>query len=83
MVSSASFLRRSRLSTFVSEAPATPPPPNLEPTRFCEVLSDIGWPKTRPFTNLKIWEEMDQGRNRSKQCKLLTHFTREREFEEC
>jgi len=34
IVSKASFLRRSRLSTFVSDAPATPPPPNLEPTRF-------------------------------------------------
>lgn len=34
MVSSASFLNRSRLSTFVSDAPATPPPPNLDPTRF-------------------------------------------------
>lgn len=34
IVSSASFLRRSLLSTLVSDAPATPPPPNLEPTRF-------------------------------------------------
>jgi hypothetical protein len=34
IVSRASFLRRSRLSTLVSEAPATPPPPNFEPTRF-------------------------------------------------
>jgi hypothetical protein len=34
MVSSTSFLNRSRLSTFVSEPPATPPPPNFEPTRF-------------------------------------------------
>lgn len=34
IVSRASFLNRSRLSTFVSDAPATPPPPNLEPTRF-------------------------------------------------
>lgn len=36
MVSKASFLNRSRLSTLVSDAPATPPPPNLEPTRFLE-----------------------------------------------
>ena len=28
--------RRSRLSTLVSDAPATPPPPNFEPTRFWE-----------------------------------------------
>ena len=28
------FLRRSRLSMLVSDAPATPPPPNFEPTRF-------------------------------------------------
>lgn len=34
MVSRANFLRRSLLSTLVSEAPATPPPPNFEPTRF-------------------------------------------------
>ena len=34
MVSRASLRSLSRLSTFVSEAPATPPPPNLEPTRF-------------------------------------------------
>jgi hypothetical protein len=36
MVSRASFLKRSLLSTLVSEAPATPPPPNFEPTRFCK-----------------------------------------------
>ena len=34
IVSRASFLSRSLLSTLVSEAPATPPPPNFEPTRF-------------------------------------------------
>jgi len=34
IVSRANFLRRSLLSTLVSEAPATPPPPNFEPTRF-------------------------------------------------
>ena len=37
MVSKANFLRRSLLSTLVSEAPATPPPPNFEPTRFWKV----------------------------------------------
>lgn len=34
MVSRASFRRRSLRSTLVSDAPATPPPPNFEPTRF-------------------------------------------------
>jgi len=34
IVSRANFLRRSLLSTLASEAPATPPPPNFEPTRF-------------------------------------------------
>jgi hypothetical protein len=35
IVSSASFLSRSRRSIACSLAPATPPPPNLLPTRFC------------------------------------------------
>jgi hypothetical protein len=35
IVSSASLRSRSRLSTLDSLAPATPPPPNLLPTRFC------------------------------------------------
>lgn len=38
IVSSASFLSRSRRSMFVSDAPATPPPPNLDPTRFCRMF---------------------------------------------
>jgi hypothetical protein len=33
--------KRSRLSTLVSDAPATPPPPNFEPTRFWEVKGSI------------------------------------------
>jgi hypothetical protein len=35
MVSSASLRRRSRRSAFVADCEATPPPPNLEPARFC------------------------------------------------
>lgn len=35
IVSSASLRNRSLLSTACSDAPATPPPPNLLPTRFC------------------------------------------------
>lgn len=37
IVSRASFRSRSRRSTLVSEAPATPPPPNFEPTRFWKI----------------------------------------------
>jgi hypothetical protein len=39
MLSSASFRSRSRRSAFVADVEATPPPPNLEPARFCVVLA--------------------------------------------
>lgn len=35
IVSSASFRKRSRLSAFVADCDATPPPPNFDPARFC------------------------------------------------
>jgi hypothetical protein len=39
MLSSANFRSRSRRSAFVADVEATPPPPNLEPARFCDVLA--------------------------------------------
>lgn len=36
IVSNASFRSRSLRSTLASLAPASPPPPNLDPTRFCD-----------------------------------------------
>jgi hypothetical protein len=39
MLSSASFRSRSLRSAFVADVEATPPPPNLEPARFCGLLA--------------------------------------------
>jgi len=54
------FLRRSRLSMLVSDAPATPPPPNFEPTRFWWVIEKLldgrRW-HVDAITNLIIWWE--------------------------
>lgn len=60
IVSSASFLRRSRLSTLLSDAPATPPPPNLEPTRFYDISLNPAeklMDGMNEKTNLIIWRK--------------------------
>ena len=55
IVSRASFRRRSRLSTLDSDAPATPPPPNLEPTRFCRKCESEPWKRLTESANLEVW----------------------------
>lgn len=54
IVSRASFRRRSRRSTLVSEAPATPPPPNFEPTRFCTKCEFLKSERGVEVPNLEI-----------------------------
>ena len=41
MLSRASLRSRSRRSALVADVDATPPPPNLEPARFCDTVSPI------------------------------------------
>jgi hypothetical protein len=51
------FLRRSRRSTLVSDAPATPPPPNLEPTRFWKGTLTMRLWCSDVLANLEIYAE--------------------------